>query len=159
MAASRGHDVVLFEAASRLGGQLILASRCDWRKDLNGIVDWLIAQVDNLGVDVRPNQLAAAEQVLAENPQVVVIATGGVPVVGHFRGADLAVTTWDLLARQVEPGNDVLVFDEAGSHGGLSRRWASGCARGGPGSGRRGSSLLPSRLARCRGCCRGAGSC
>jgi len=120
VAASRGHEVVLFEAASRLGGQLILASRCDWRKDLNGIVDWLIDQVDNLGVDVRPNQLADAEQVLAENPQVVVIATGGVPVVGHFRGAELAVTTWDLLARQVEPGNDVLVFDEAGSHGGLS---------------------------------------
>ena len=120
VAASRGHDVVLFEAASRLGGQLVLASRCDWRKDLNGIVDWLVDQVDKLGVDVRTNLFVDAEQVLAEQPHVVVIATGGVPMVGYFPGADLAVSTWDLLARQVEPGNEVLIFDEAGSHAGLS---------------------------------------
>ena len=120
VAASRGHDVVLFEAGSRLGGQLLLAARCDWRKDLNSIVDWLVEQVDKLGVDVRLNQLVDAEHVFAENPQVVIVATGGVPVVGHFRGAELAVTTWDLLTRQVQPGDDVLIFDEAGSHGGLS---------------------------------------
>ena len=120
VAAARGHDVVLFEAASRLGGQLVLASQCSWRKDLNSIVDWLTDQIEKLGVDVRLNQLADASQVLAENPHLVVVATGGLPVVGHFRGADLAVTTWDLLARQIEPGNDVLIFDEAGSHGGLS---------------------------------------
>ncbi|MDG2482443.1 MAG: N-methylproline demethylase, partial [Alphaproteobacteria bacterium] len=44
----------------------------------------------------------------------------GMPVVGHFRGADLAVTTWDILAGQVEPGDDILIFDEAGSNAGLT---------------------------------------
>ena len=42
------------------------------------------------------------------------------PVVGHFEGSDLATTVWDLLAGQVEPGDEVLVFDEAGGHAGLS---------------------------------------
>ncbi|MBT7612900.1 MAG: FAD-dependent oxidoreductase [Rhodospirillaceae bacterium] len=120
VAASRGHAVVLLEAGDRLGGQLNLATRCAWRKDLGSIVDWLVEQVEKLGVDVRLNRLAEAADVLALNPEVVVIATGGMPVVGHFRGADLAVTTWDILAGQVEPGDDILIFDEAGSNAGLT---------------------------------------
>ena len=34
VAAERGHKVVLFEAATRLGGQLLLAVRATWRRDL-----------------------------------------------------------------------------------------------------------------------------
>ena len=120
VAASRGHEVILFEASNQLGGQLILAAKCSWRKDLRGITDWLISQVETLGVDVRINVLADAVEVLKEKPEVIIIATGGTPVIGHFPGSELAVTTWDLLARQVEPGKDVLIFDEAGGHGGLS---------------------------------------
>ncbi len=120
VAASRGHSVVLFEAAAALGGQLNLASKATWRRDLSSIVDWLAGQVGALGVELRLNQLADANEVLAENPDVVVIATGGLPVVGHFEGSDLATTVWDLLAGQVEPGDVVLVFDEAGGHAGLS---------------------------------------
>ena len=40
-------------------------------------------------------------------------------MVGHFEGAELATTIWDLLAGQVEPGDEVLIIDEAGGHGGL----------------------------------------
>ena len=120
VAASRGHKVVLFEAARELGGQLVLARQCAWRKDLVGIVDWLTGQIEKLGVDVRLNVLAGVDEVLAERPDTVIVATGGLPVVGHFRGAELATTTWDLLTRQVEPGRDVLIFDEAGTHGGLT---------------------------------------
>ncbi len=120
VAASRGHSVVLFEAGTALGGQLNLASKGIWRRDLSGIVDWLVAQVEALGVEIRLNALADADDVLAENPDVVVIATGGLPVVGHFEGAELATTMWDLLAGQVEPGDEVLIVDETGDHGGLS---------------------------------------
>ena len=119
VAASRGHSVVLFEAAAALGGQLNLASKGTWRRDLSGIVDWLVGQVERLGVECRLNKLAAAEDVVAESADVVVIATGGLPVVGHFEGAELATTIWDLLAGQVEPGDEVLIIDEAGGHGGL----------------------------------------
>ncbi len=40
VAAERGHDVVLFEAADRPGGQVLLASRAPRRKELVGIIDW-----------------------------------------------------------------------------------------------------------------------
>jgi 2,4-dienoyl-CoA reductase-like NADH-dependent reductase (Old Yellow Enzyme family) len=120
VAALRGHSVVMFEAAAALGGQLALAAKATWRRELSGVVNWLAGQVEKLGVEVRLNQFADANQVLAEAPDVVVIAAGGLPVVGHFEGAELATTVWDLLAGQTEPGEEVLVFDEAGSHAGLS---------------------------------------
>ena len=53
VAAERGHKVMLFEAASRLGGQLLLATKATWRKDLIAIVDWRAAELERLGVDVR----------------------------------------------------------------------------------------------------------
>ena len=120
VSASRGHHVTLFEASTALGGQLNLAARATWRKDLSGIVQWLAQQVETLGVVIHFNQLVQSEDVLADNFDVVIIATGGLPVVGHFPGAELANTVWDVLAGQVEPGQEVLIFDEAGTHAGLS---------------------------------------
>ncbi|MBT5432866.1 MAG: FAD-dependent oxidoreductase, partial [Rhodospirillaceae bacterium] len=114
VAALRGHSVVLFEAAPVLGGQLNLASKGTWRRDLSGIADWLAGQIEALGVEVRLNAFADAADVLAWKPGVVVIATGGLPVTGHFEGAKLATTVWDVLAGQVEPGNEILLIDEAG---------------------------------------------
>lgn len=120
IAARRGHDVTLLEAAAELGGQLVLAARVEWRKELSAIAQWLIAQVESFGVDVRLNHLAEAADVTALDPDVVIIATGGLPEVGHFRGAELAVSTWDLLTGQVKPGNEVLIFDETGTHTSLA---------------------------------------
>jgi 2,4-dienoyl-CoA reductase-like NADH-dependent reductase (Old Yellow Enzyme family) len=120
VSAARGHEVVLFEAASELGGQLLLAARATWRRDLSGISRWLAAEMDRLGVDVRLNAYAESADVLDEAPDTVVIATGGLPNVGVFDGADLAVTSWDILSGAAAPGATVLLFDEHGSYSGLS---------------------------------------
>jgi N,N-dimethylglycine/sarcosine dehydrogenase len=120
VAARRGHEVVLLEAAGELGGQVLLAARATWRRELVGFVRWLGEELERLGVDVRLNRLAEAEDVLAEAPDVVVIATGGLPNVGHFVGSDLATTSWDVLAGTVELGKDVLVYDENGGAASLS---------------------------------------
>ena len=120
VSAARGHDVVLFEATGDLGGQLVLAAKATWRRDLSGIAAWLGQEMARLGVDVRFNVLAEVDDVLAEAPDVVVIATGGMPNVGSFAGKELAVTTWDILSGVVVPGEDIVLFDESGGHGGLS---------------------------------------
>jgi dimethylglycine catabolism A len=57
---------------------------------------------------------------MSEAPDVVVIATGGLPEVGHFSGRDLADTVWDVLSGAREVGRDVLIFDESGGHAPLS---------------------------------------
>ena len=120
VAAQRGHEVVLFEAAGQLGGQVLIAARATWRRELAGFVRWLGSELERLGVDVRLNRLAGAEDVLAEAPDVVVVATGGLPNVGHFPGSDLATTSWDVLAGTVELGKDILVYDENGGAAPLS---------------------------------------
>ena len=97
VSAERGHDVVLLEATPALGGQLVLAAKATWRGDLIGIVTWLESETSRLGVNVRLNCLASAGDVLDLAPDVVVIATGGLPNVGHFLGKELAVTSWDVL--------------------------------------------------------------
>ena len=115
VAASRGHQVTLFEAASTLGGQLVLAAKSSWRKDLSSIVDWLASELERLAVTVYLNRLVEAAEVTSLKPDVVIIATGGLPEVGFFKGAELATTTWDILAGQVEPGEEVLLFEETGT--------------------------------------------
>ena len=115
VSARRGHDVVLMEAADQLGGQLLLASRATWRRDLSGITAWLARQMQILGVDVRLNAYAEESDVLAEKPDAVIIATGGLPNLGRFEGADLAVSVWDVLSGQVSIGAEVLLADENGT--------------------------------------------
>ena len=120
ISAGRGHRVVLFEAARELGGQLLLAAKATWRRDMAGITAWLVGQMGLLGVDVRFNAYAEAADILSERPDVVVVATGGHPNVGKFDGAELAAATWDVLAGHVACERDILLIDENGSAPGLS---------------------------------------
>ena len=120
VSAERGHDVVLFERDERVGGQINIAALAPKRDSLSGIVRWLDGQVRKLGVDLRLGVEAGAEAVLAEAPDVVVIATGGDPDLGDFTGSELAVSPWDVLAGKVEPGETVLVYDDDGREPGPS---------------------------------------
>jgi len=121
VSASRGHDVVLMEAADRAGGQVVVAAGLDRRKEIIGIVDWLASEVEALGVDMRFNTFAEAEDVLAENPDIVIVATGGMPNTEFLEaGEDLATTGWDILTGQVTPAADVILFDDIGQHQALS---------------------------------------
>lgn len=117
VAALRGHSVVLLEATGELGGQVNLASRATWRRDLVGIPRWLASEVERLGVDVRYHTLAGADEVRAEAPDVVCIATGGVP---DDLGFAEAVSPWDLLSGAVPVGKNVLVYDGVGGYAGPS---------------------------------------
>ena len=120
VSARRGHDVVLFEASGELGGQLLLAARAPWRRELGGVPAWLADEARRLGVDLRLHTYADADEVLAEAPDVVVVATGGLPNPGRFSGSELACTTWEILSGERKPGLNVLLYDESGGHAGLS---------------------------------------
>lgn len=120
VSAERGHDVVLFEAEPEFGGQLRIAARLGWRARLGGITEWLLGQCRTRGVDLRAGVAADRASVLAEKPDAVIVATGGAPNKGPFDGADLAVTSWDVLTGKVPPGGRVLLFDDHGGDRGLA---------------------------------------
>ena len=118
--AARGHRVVLFEASGKLGGQIRLAEKAGWRRDMAGIADWLAAELGHLGVEIRFDTWAEAETVLAEEPDLVIDATGGLPKGKDIPGADLVATGWDVLTNPPEYGRHVLIHDEVGGHQAVS---------------------------------------
>ncbi len=123
VAAERGHEVVLLEAASEPGGQVRLAARATPRRsDLIGIVDWLVSECRILGVDLRFDTVADGPAVLALRPDVVVVATGGRPRTPPLvEGEGLVATTWDIIGGTVTPSTGaVLLFDDHGTEDALS---------------------------------------
>ena len=117
VAAERGHRVVVFEAAPQAGGQVRLLARQKRRSEMIGIIDWRLAQCAARDVDFRFNTWADAADVLAEAPDVVIIATGGLPQKDILSfGNYLTVSAWDVLSGDVKPGTNVLLFDDAGDH-------------------------------------------
>lgn len=120
VAAERGHSVVVMEATEKAGGQVLLIVRNPRRRDLIGVVDWRLAQLERLGVEMRFNTYAEAETVAAENPDVVIVATGGTPNTAVLdSGNDLVVSSWDIVSGDVRPAPRVLVFDDNGNHPGM----------------------------------------
>jgi len=121
VAGERGHDVVVLEAMPWAGGQVRLAARNPRRRDLLGIVEWRVAELERLGVDVRYDAYAEADDVVGHAPDVVIVATGGLPRVPELDdGTDRVVTTWDVLGGDVTPTGDVLLFDDNGTHSAMS---------------------------------------
>lgn len=113
--AERGHEVRLFEAADKPGGQVLLGATT-WRRDLIGIIDWRIAELGILGVEIECNRFMQAEDIRALAADLVILATGGVPQTGFGTGADLVLDSWDIISRQVKPQGDVLIWDNTGRH-------------------------------------------
>ena len=90
------------------------------RREMISIIDWRMSQCEKLGVDFRFNTWAEADTIGAEAPDVVIIATGGLPQTDVLsKGNDLVVSSWDIISGDVKPGTNVLIFDDAGDHAGL----------------------------------------
>ncbi len=120
VAAERGHKVIVFEAADKPGGQIRLTAQAKRRSEMIGIIDWRFDQCTAKGVEFRFNAWADADTVLAENADVIIIATGGFPHTDILKtGNELVVSSWDIISGDVKPENNVLIFDDAGDHAAL----------------------------------------
>jgi N-methyl-L-proline demethylase len=117
VAAERGHQVTVFEAADQPGGQIRLTAQTKRRAEMIGIVDWRMAQCAAKGVEFHFNTWAEADDVMTLSPDVVIVATGGLPEKDVlFNGNDLTVSAWDILSGDAKPGASILLYDDAGDH-------------------------------------------
>lgn len=112
--AIKGHEVVLFEKESRLGGQFNIASKSPLAYEFAEVGKYFMNVLPKFGVKIYYNNVATAEKVLAENPDVVIIAVGASPLIPNIPGVENAVTAFDVLSGKVKVGKKVVVIGGGG---------------------------------------------
>jgi thioredoxin reductase len=86
VAAKRGHEVNLYEKQSSLGGQLIFGSITGYKKELLSLIQFQKRQVEKSGVTCHLDYEVTLDTVKTANPDVVVLATGSVPIQPPIEG-------------------------------------------------------------------------
>jgi NADPH-dependent 2,4-dienoyl-CoA reductase/sulfur reductase-like enzyme len=113
VAALRGHQVTLMEKGPKLGGQLLIACFPPMKQEYTLSIQYLVGQVYKAGVKVQLNQEATPEVINKLRPDLVVIATGALPLIPEeipgIEGKKV-VTAWDVLRGKVLAGPRVLVI-------------------------------------------------
>jgi 2-enoate reductase len=111
VAALRGHEVSLWEKSAQLGGKMVPGSVPDFKQDIRPFIEYLSGQIKKLGVKVELMKEANAESLQRLNPEVVIVATGAVPLVPPITGIekDNVVTALDVLDGKNGLGDSVVV--------------------------------------------------
>jgi thioredoxin reductase len=128
LAALSGHKVVLFEAQPSLGGTINIAKRAPKLATIGDITFWQEQEIYRLGVDVRLSSYAEREEVLAERPDVVIVATGSTPRMDGLQASRPEIpipgfelphvcSSHDLLLAPAERlGRNAVVLDDVGHY-------------------------------------------
>ncbi|MFC5463079.1 FAD-dependent oxidoreductase [Massilia niabensis] len=133
IAALQGHKVTLVEAQPVLGGAVNIARLAPSLHTLGDITYWLEAEIYRLGVEVRLSTYMSEDDILAEAPDVFIIATGSTPRMDGFQianpGAPIegvdqphVLSSHDLLtcAKPLRQGSTALVLDTVGHYEALA---------------------------------------
>ncbi|MCH8998709.1 MAG: FAD-dependent oxidoreductase, partial [Proteobacteria bacterium] len=116
VAAARGHQVTLYEAGPRLGGQVRVAQLIPGRAEFGGLITNLERELELAGVSLRKATPVTRALVEAERPDAVVIATGAgphLPEAERCEGAQIA-DAWRVLRGEANVGARVVVSDWRG---------------------------------------------
>jgi 2,4-dienoyl-CoA reductase-like NADH-dependent reductase (Old Yellow Enzyme family)/thioredoxin reductase len=121
IAALRGHRVMLFEQRDHLGGALLLASMLPQRPGWNELRDYLVGEMNRLGVDVRLRTKATAEIAKESGAEVAVVAIGASQAPPDIPGIESknVVLSRDLLEGTARVRGDNVVVLGGGTSGAL----------------------------------------
>ena len=76
-------------------------------------------QCTKKNVNFKFNILADKNEVLDENPDTVIIATGGIPNLELFetkKDLENVYSSWDIISGDIKTSENILIYDEAGDH-------------------------------------------
>jgi thioredoxin reductase len=112
VAASRGHQVILFEKNRELGGQVELFTRDPMRAEFGGLIRFLIKQNEKLGVEVRLGEEMTPEMIMRENPDAVILANGSTPWRPPIPGIEKeeVLDPWQVLKKEKDVGSTVAII-------------------------------------------------
>lgn len=117
----RSHDVTLFEASDRLGGQLCIMDSASFKWPLVNYREYLIRQLDKNAIDVRMSAKATPEMIASGGYDVLILAIGAEPKTPPVRGAEKAANVWDAFRDESRFGKRVVVIggSESGTEAGM----------------------------------------
>lgn len=109
--ADRGHRVTLFEASDSLGGQLKQAAAPDFKWPVKEYFNWLLRQIGQRSIDVRPNSRVTPEDISGKY-DAIILALGSSPKNIPVSGADSAKVwfTDDVYGHEDQLGHRVVVI-------------------------------------------------
>lgn len=112
VAALRGHRVTLLEKNNQLGGMAAIGTIPPHKYEIKCLIDYFITQLEKLKVNIRLGKETGAEEILKNNPKVVIIATGAEPVIPGIPGERMGhvVTAIDVLAKKAKVGDKVVII-------------------------------------------------
>jgi 2,4-dienoyl-CoA reductase-like NADH-dependent reductase (Old Yellow Enzyme family)/thioredoxin reductase len=84
----RGHKVTLYEREKELGGQMVLGVKPPHKDEMQEFLDWQIRQLETSGVTIVLGKEVTTDFVESQSPEVVIVATGAVPVTLSIPGID-----------------------------------------------------------------------
>lgn len=111
-AARRGHQVILCEKESEIGGILKSEQAIPFKHEMYELANTYKKLAENAGVEIRVNTEVTPEYAEKENPDVLIIAVGSSPLVPPIKGLDgenvVLVNNYYLEKEKV--GDKVVVF-------------------------------------------------
>ncbi len=116
VAAERGHQVTLFEAASELGGQFNLAKRVPGKQEFGESVAYFADRLQRAGVELRLGQRATTDDLAGGRFAHVVMASGVAPRRPDIPGIEhtMVATYADVLTGRVQAGRRVVIIGAGG---------------------------------------------
>jgi NADPH-dependent 2,4-dienoyl-CoA reductase/sulfur reductase-like enzyme len=105
VAARRGHHVSLYEQEDHLGGQFNLAAKAPHKEDFTDVIRQLTLMAERAGVEIFLNSQVTPEMVTSSESDVVILATGGIPLTIPFPG--LEETRWLQAADVLDGGHEI----------------------------------------------------
>ncbi|RYD02191.1 hypothetical protein N752_27450 [Desulforamulus aquiferis] len=110
VAAARGHKVTLLEKNNKLGGQFIPAAAPPGKHELARGIRYYIEMCKKYGVDIRLGIEANADQITILNPDIVILATGAVPIEAQIPNEGIPIVqAVDVLSGKVMLGQNILI--------------------------------------------------
>ena len=111
-AVERGHEVVLFEKQSSLGGILATAVAIPFKADVKNYLEWAVRSTKGMpGLRIALSTEATPEIIRAEQPDVLIVAIGGEPIIPHIPGINKPNVSLagDVESNKVTVGDRVVV--------------------------------------------------